>query len=373
MPIMYTMFTMPKEGCLVIADISGFTSYLQESELEHAQGTLTALLDLLVKQIHSPLEVVDLEGDAVFSYAPEVTIDQGQALADMVEDAYLAFREALNTMVLNTTCTCTACRLIPTLDLKQFVHYGTFVPQEVAGQIRLVGHDVNVVHRLLKNSVTEATGFQAYTAFTRQAVEALRLQEILTGAAPHTESYGEMGTIKLQVVDMHRVWERKRERVRVRVSSEDALHNFSAEFSIDPSEMWHYITHPEFRAIFHQADGQHIERRPDGELGPGGVYVCAHGKRVSKHLVLDWDPPRSYTVNVVYSLPQTSGLVTYRIEPADLGSRLHVRYAPIQSPLRYRPLFSLIMRVIIPRQFRTGVEEMREAIEADRGAVPSAE
>lgn len=367
------MFTMPKEGCLLIADISGFTSYLQESELEHAQGTLTALLDLLVKQIHSPLEVVDLEGDAVFSYAPEVTIDQGQALADMVEDAYLAFREALNTMVLNTTCTCTACRLIPTLDLKQFVHYGTFVPQQVAGQIRLVGHDVNVVHRLLKNSVTEATGFQAYTAFTRQAVEALRLENVLASASPHTESYGDMGTIKLQVVDMHRVWERKRERVRVRVSSDEAFHNFSAEFSIGSDELWQYITDPEFRTMFHQADDQHIERRPDGELGPGGVYVCAHGKHVSKHLILDWDPPRSYTVNMVYSLAQSSGLVTYLIEPADTGSRLRVRFAPIQSPLRYRPLFALIMRLFVPRDFRNGVNEMREAIQADRGNVPTEE
>jgi len=36
------------EGFLLIADITGYTQCLSESELEHAQETLTALLMLLV-------------------------------------------------------------------------------------------------------------------------------------------------------------------------------------------------------------------------------------------------------------------------------------------------------------------------------------
>ena len=37
------------EGYLLIADITGYTRYLSASELEHAQETLTALLELLVE------------------------------------------------------------------------------------------------------------------------------------------------------------------------------------------------------------------------------------------------------------------------------------------------------------------------------------
>lgn len=66
-----------QEGCLVIADISGFTDDLQKSEPEHAEETFSALLSLLVEQTRSPLEVIDLERDAVFSYPPQVSIQQG--------------------------------------------------------------------------------------------------------------------------------------------------------------------------------------------------------------------------------------------------------------------------------------------------------
>lgn len=144
---------MIKEACLVISDISGFTGYLRDSELTHAHDTLSALLNLLVEHTRSPLQVVDLEGDAVFSYAPEISIEQGQELLATMDNCYVAFREALNMMTLNTTCTCNACRLIPTLDLKQFVHYGSFIQQEIADHIRLVGPDVNLIHRLLKNTI----------------------------------------------------------------------------------------------------------------------------------------------------------------------------------------------------------------------------
>ncbi|MEA1903394.1 MAG: hypothetical protein U9N56_07700 [Actinomycetota bacterium] len=59
---------MEHRGFLLIADITGYTSYLGASEIEHAQGTLTDLLELLVEHVRAPLVVSQLEGDAVMSY-----------------------------------------------------------------------------------------------------------------------------------------------------------------------------------------------------------------------------------------------------------------------------------------------------------------
>ena len=39
--------TRTHEGFFLIADITGYTLYLTGSELEHAQETLTALLEML--------------------------------------------------------------------------------------------------------------------------------------------------------------------------------------------------------------------------------------------------------------------------------------------------------------------------------------
>jgi hypothetical protein len=50
---------------------------------------------------------------------------------------------------------CDAYARIPDLDLKFVVHHGSAIYQEVAGHQELLGSDVIVVHRLLKNDVVE--------------------------------------------------------------------------------------------------------------------------------------------------------------------------------------------------------------------------
>ncbi len=66
------MATPTQRGYLVIADISGYTSYVAATELEHAQAVLSELLELIVERVQPLLTLVKLEGDAVFSYAPRL-------------------------------------------------------------------------------------------------------------------------------------------------------------------------------------------------------------------------------------------------------------------------------------------------------------
>ena len=42
------MLNAPEPACLVIADISGYTSYLAGVELDHAQDILADLMDTVV-------------------------------------------------------------------------------------------------------------------------------------------------------------------------------------------------------------------------------------------------------------------------------------------------------------------------------------
>ena len=56
-----------EKGIIHIADISGYTAFLNESELEHAQGTLQSLLEVLIENTQLPLVISRLEGDAVIS------------------------------------------------------------------------------------------------------------------------------------------------------------------------------------------------------------------------------------------------------------------------------------------------------------------
>ena len=67
-----------QHGYLVIADISGFTSYLAKVELEHAHEILTDLLETIVKELKTLLTICKLEGDAVFAYVSEADTPGGQ-------------------------------------------------------------------------------------------------------------------------------------------------------------------------------------------------------------------------------------------------------------------------------------------------------
>src|SRR6185436_5021763 len=141
------METKTQHGYLVLADISGFTSYVAGTELEHANEILTELLELIIARFTPTLTLSKLEGDAVFAYAPEARFSRGEELVELIEATYIAFRDLVENMRRRTTCQCNACRAIPTLDLKFLTHHGDYIVQHVAGIKELVGSDVNLVHR----------------------------------------------------------------------------------------------------------------------------------------------------------------------------------------------------------------------------------
>ena len=72
-----------------------------------------------------------------------------------------------------TSCECNACVRIPDLNLKFVIHHGVILRQRVAGRVELLGSDVILVHRLLKNDVVGSTGIEAYALFTQQCVNVM--------------------------------------------------------------------------------------------------------------------------------------------------------------------------------------------------------
>lgn len=362
---------MPQSGYLVISDISGYSTFLHDSELEHARDSLSDLLNLLVSETRSPLRIVELEGDAVFSYAPSEDVPDARVLTGMVEEAYIAFRRALNLMVINTSCTCNACRLLPTLDLKFFVHHGSFAQQRVADHRKLMGNDVNLIHRLLKNTIHEAFGLKAYAAYSEQAVAKLELDRAGYGMLDHAEHYDDVGEVNLCVKDMHGVWEQGQDRLRVRVEPEAALLMDDFDFDLEPAELWAYITEPSVRNLLLGSDSQRLEPRPGGGTGIGATYVCAHGENVILQTIVDWEPPVTYTVKNPWPVPNTISFSTCVVEPTPQGSRLRVLLGPARGPLPFRVGINLMAKSMGSRGMREGVWALKGQIAEQQAAQAS--
>jgi hypothetical protein len=195
-------------GYLVLADISGYTSFVAQTEIEHADIALSFLLETIVEKVSSLLTICQLEGDAVFAYVEESKLQEGKSLLELIDQTYLAFRDHAKALHAGATCPCRACKAIPTLDLKFMVHHGEFILQRVAGVTHLLGTDVNLVHRLSKNHVSESMGWRGYALFTNQGLE--HIQTDKASFVQQTESYEHLGAVETYVMDMHVRYEEMR-------------------------------------------------------------------------------------------------------------------------------------------------------------------
>ena len=359
-----------QHGYLVIADISGFTSYLAKVELEHAHEILTDLLETIVKEFKTLLTISKLEGDAVFAYIPESKILNAESILELIENTYVSFRRQRETSRRNTTCTCKACMSIPTLDLKFFVHHGDFIVQQVSGIRELVGSDVNMIHRLMKNHVTEKTGWNAYMLFTKRAIQALDVQ--VEEMYEQIESYQHLGEIHIYCIDLHARYKAIIEARQVIITAEEADFIFAYDFNSPPPVIWHWLTDIEKKTLV--AEGKAVftqKKRPGGRYGPGASNHCAHGKNLknsSIDTILDWRPFDYFTIEGVDGKMNTSQ--TYKLESIADGTktRLHI-LAVMSSPRIPRPIRRLMFKIVFTKIMLATCQAMENHIARDMNAV----
>jgi len=177
-------------GALLLADISGYTGFLDAVTIAHhddllggdtvpaAYPLISTLLDGIIDRLTPPFALVKLEGDAVFmSGALDDTLPRGTELLDCLAACYAGFRDRLGTARELWSCQCDACVRVATLDLKFVLHAGSYVIHSVGGGRELAGPDVVIAHRLLKNRAAEVLGTRAYALVTRPAMDRLDIPD----------------------------------------------------------------------------------------------------------------------------------------------------------------------------------------------------
>jgi hypothetical protein len=353
------------EGYLLIADITGYTRYLSKSELEHAQETLTALLELLVENTRPPLVISRLAGDAVISYGLREDFFQGQSFIEKIEDTYVTFRKALERLVLNNTCRCNACANISSLDLKFFVHYGTFGIQRISEHDELVGSDINLLHRLLKNNVTEATGFGAYALYTEATIRQLGIKDLEGTMTPHHEVYEHLGEVSVWVQDLHPKWEKKRSATEVTFPHDRIWTQIEVYIEMPREIVWDYLIQPKYRNSLVGSDRMEIANRSNGRIAPGSIYQCYHGDKMVPQTILEWQPFERMIVSELSPLfPGSGGISEYRLDSNGGSTILTKSLGRPTGPFFGRALLYLLLPVfnrLMPRAF----EKFKREIESD--------
>jgi uncharacterized protein YndB with AHSA1/START domain len=232
-----------------------------------------------------------------------------------------------------------------------------------------VGNDVNLIHRLLKNNITEKMGFKAYTLYTGAAVQQLGIEDMGETMTHHVEAFEHLGEVEVWVQDMQPVWEQKRDFARITLPPEQIVLQVETDIDMPAELVWDYLSQPEFRKTLFGSDRQEVLNRNRGRIAPGSVYQCFHGDKLIPQIILEWQPfERIVTQDLVpIPVPNTFALIESRVVPAENGARLILTLSKARGPLLGRIFSDLAMGMMAKRR-RKDIETFKKNIEDDPAA-----
>ena len=196
----------------------------------------------------------------------------------------------------------------------------------MAGREELVGRDVIVVHRLLKNSVQETLGLGAYALYTDDCVRAMGLGDPgSSGLIEHRETYEFVGDVTGWVRDLSLVWQEAEAGSAVIVRAEDAAWSTSFDFPAPPAVTWEWVTSPARRLQWQVGVSVVDEDVVGGRRGVGTMNHCVHGRDAIVEEVLAWQPPEVLTTRFQMPIPGIPKFTRSEFfEPIDGGT--HTRF-----------------------------------------------
>ena len=280
------------EGLLVMADISGYTAFVAGTEQEHSREILAELMEGISRSFGGKLTIDQVEGDALCCTTERTDV----GVTDWLRETYRAFQRRLRDIRSATTCPCRACATVQDLGLKFVVHRGSFSRYEVAGRVQLHGNDVNLVHRLLKNTVPGHEYLLATAAALASWPESLRSEFV---AAPQRYDIGEVDASYLDLRPVRdAVWSEE----PPKVDPQAAKLRSTARFPGTPEQVFRYFTDPSLRKIWMGLPRVDFHPGARGSL-VGAEYHCIHGenqKAVFK--VLGCSAPREITMQIDFPM-----------------------------------------------------------------------
>jgi len=305
------LFSGLQEGALVLADISGYSKFIAQTEVEHSWSILHELLDTMVRSVQGRMDVSQVEGDAILFISGLSTAEVIAAL----EETFVAFHRRLRDMQAVTTCPCDACANIGILKLKFVVHHGRFSRQRLGNVEQLHGTDVIVAHRLLKNSVHS----KEYLLVTDAVLDRLPADARAT-FHPHTEEF-DLGAISGGYREIRHLWDEAEAAERKRVEPNEAFLNSEVTVNAPLAVVFKRMLEPNVMQRYLFSDDVEVIEGARGE-DLGSEFHCHHGGTTVTMRVVSVEHEKELTL-ITDNPPQ--GYITTRLTDAGAGRTRIVR------------------------------------------------
>ena len=239
---------MENKGLLFIPDISGFTRFVNEVEIEHSRFIIQHLLEVLISANEIGLKISEIEGDAILFYKFSEP-QKLESLYKQVEKMFRAFHQYLITYDNRKICQCKACISAIDLTLKVITHYGEFTPLNVQQFNKLIGKDVIVAHQLLKNDIAQHEYWLVSNGLLQDKQPAEFAEWMhWDSSTKQTESgeisfhYTQLGSLKdeIPLASTH-----------PEVSEKVKMLSVSKDYAIDVKTLCYTVVHFEFRHLWY--------------------------------------------------------------------------------------------------------------------------
>ncbi|SEM02041.1 Protein of unknown function [Aquimarina amphilecti] len=347
---------------LFIPDISGYTKFVQNTEIEHSQHVISELLEILIKANTQGLRLAEVEGDALFFYKEGVVLSQEKLLAQ-IETMFTTFYSHLKLLEKNRVCPCNACATAPDLQLKIIAHSGELQFITVQGKRKPFGQIVIEAHRLLKNSISSNN----YALLSEDLSEVIGISDDYKSQLFNFSKYedvydgksikylfSEIDKKNLKLTSYETPYEVHFDKPPVLV--------IQKEYNVSAQELLEYITNYSYR--HHWVNGvNEFEYNPDEVTRLGTEHVCViDGKRLNFTTVTKAvESNRLIYGEHTTDIPVIDGMYQfYVLIPVSDGScRLIMELYPEAKSIFKKIMLHFVMK----RSFRKSIKESLDNLE----------
>lgn len=349
------------QSLLFIPDITGFTRFVNQTEVAHSQHIISELLELIVDSNQIGMAVSEIEGDAVLFYKHN-EVPLLKDILEQVRKTFLDFHNHLRSYESKRICPCGACTAAINLSLKFIVHRGEIGFTTVKNRKKPFGSDLILVHRLLKNNVGDREYLLLSESFSKDNIESSLIDEkqwsaLKTGATIY-ENIGEVNYNYLNLSNLHQWVKLPTPPPLPKKEKKPVSHEI---FILSPlQDVFEKITNFDYRLEWNKGIKE-LKYEPNRLNRLGTTHRCVIGD----NQVIDFETTKNDfgKDKMVYgekiaSLPLIKEAVIYYILTAKSGGTV------VKSEIHFnpQPIIGWLMVLLLKSKFKSNTKRALEAI-----------
>ncbi len=192
---------METSSLIFSPDISGFTAFVTQTEIQHSRHIISELIEVILNSNELGLKVSEIEGDSVLFYRAGEPPKAGE-IVNQSKKMFIDFHAYLRVIERDNVCQCGACRTASNLSLKFVTHYGELREIAIQDFKKLIGSDLILAHRLLKNSIPSHEYLMLSERYLENQNSEIPVNESWITVEPNVEVFDNFGEIKTKYIPL---------------------------------------------------------------------------------------------------------------------------------------------------------------------------